>query len=452
MDSVFKNDSGQPAYVQLYNYFRTLIISGSIKSGSKLPSIRGCAAHYGVSKTTVESAYVMLETEGCIYSVPQSGFYVADMPEFHAHSNVVSNRNLGHSEKSEPIYDFTSSAADEESFDFNLWQRYIKSALRTGARLLNYGDPQGEEDLRKALCSYVLKSRGIICNESQIVIGAGVQNLIQLLCSLDKNAQAVAFTGQPYPKGERIFSDYSREIIRLGGYDIPDLPDKKIGMIYTCPSHINYMGDVLPVSKRIDLLKYAAANDCLIIEDDFDSEFSYSGRPVPSLQSLDGGSNVVYIGTFSRLLLPSIRISFLVLTPTLAEKYAEIKHLYNQTASKTEQIALCRYISDGHLSSRIKKTKRLYLDKTKRFYNILKSECGDDVDVTLSQSGFFVSVLIKGVSPFDAGCGAEHTHLKIRFPEQERPDGCTAVFSVSSISQNEIVNSAKRVIDFIKKL
>lgn len=452
MDSVFKNDSGQPAYVQLYNYFRTLIISGSIKSGSKLPSIRGCAEHYGVSKTTVESAYVMLETEGCIYSVPQSGFYVADMPEFHTHSSIVSSDNLSRNDKSEPIYDFTSSAADKESFDFNLWQRYIKSALRTGARLLDYGDPQGEEDLRKALCSYVLKSRGIICNESQIVIGAGVQNLIQLLCSLDKSADAVAFTGQPYPKGEKIFTDYNKEIIRLGGYDISDLPDKKIGIIYTCPSHINYMGDVLPVSKRIDLLKYAAANDCLIIEDDFDSEFSYSGRPVPSLQSLDGGSSVVYIGTFSRLLLPSIRISFLVLTPKLAEKYAAVKHLYNQTASKTEQIALCRYISDGHLFSRIKKTKRLYLEKTKNFYNILKDECGGDVDITLSRSGFLVSAFIKGVSASDAGRAAERAMLKIRCYESQLKDGCTAVFSVSSISQNEIVNSAKRVANLLRIL
>ena len=443
MESFFKNDSSQPAYIQLYNYFRGLILTGALPSGSKLPSIRGCARRFSVSKTTVESAYVQLEAEGCIYSVPQSGFYVSEMSKlvggekfFQTSYETKSSDNI--------IYDFTSSAADEESFDFKLWQRYIKSSLRTGARLLDYGDPQGEEDLRKALCEYVSRSRGIICSPSQIVIGAGVQNLLQLLCALEKEKSTVHFLGQPYPKGEQIFCDYGKSVATDEKYNISVPAD----IIYTCPSHINYMGDVLPVSKRIDLIKYARENSCLIIEDDFDSEFSYTGHPVPALQSLDGGNNVVYIGTFSKLLIPSIRISFLVLTASLSKKYSCVRHLYNQTASKTEQIALCRYISDGHLYSRLKKTKKLYADKTKQFYTCLKEYAGSDVEI--SSSGFFVSLKLADGDISEIEKVFEKEGMKV-YLFKNSPQEIIIVFSVFSISVDKISESALKIGNLIKK-
>lgn len=451
MDSMFKNNSGQPAYIQMYNYFRNLILSGALPSGSKLPSIRSCASQFSVSKTTVESAYVQLEAEGCIYSVAQSGFFVSEISRL-SQNNITPKTYKKQEETAEFIYDFTSSAADEESFDFNLWQRYIKSALRTGVRLLDYGDPQGEEDLRKALCSYVSRSRGIICNESQIVVGAGVQNLLQLLCALEREKSSVLFLGQKYPKGEQIFKDYGKKIFNSESYDIKAVetfPD--IDAIYTCPSHINYMGDVLPLSKRIDLLKYARKNDCLIIEDDFDSEFSYTGYPVPSLRSLDDGNNVVYIGTFSKLLIPSIRISFMVLTADLVEKYSAVSHLYNQTASKTEQIALCRYISDGHLYSRIKKTKKLYAEKTKLFYNSIKNLETDDIKIKISSSGFFVSMKICAVSREIFEKEFVENGMKVRLFDSEN-DELIAVFSVFSLSSENISQSAKCIEKTVKKI
>ncbi len=439
MNSFLQNDSSKPAYIQLYNYFRELILSGAMKSESKLPSIRKCAEQFSLSKTTVESAYVQLEAEGYIYSVPQSGFYVS------AISNLPFGNRIPKSaskvvEKDSVIYDFTSSSADENSFDFKLWQRYIKSALRTGERLLSYGDPQGEEDLRKALCAYVSRSRGIICNESQIVIGAGVQNLLQLLCALEKDKKSVLFLGKKYPKGEQIFEDYGKEVFSNELYEISENTD----IIYTSPSHINDLGDVLPAPKRIELIKYARENSCLIIEDDFDSEFSYTGYPIPALQSLDGGENVVYIGSFSKLLLPSIRISFLILTPKLAQKYSDIIQMYNQTASKTEQIALCRYITDGHLYLRIKKTKKLYAEKTKLFYCELKKYIDN---VSLSSSGFLVSIKIEGFDLLFLEKEFLKFGMKIKITQKE-----AIVFSVFSISSENIQKSAQKVVNIVKNL
>ncbi len=447
MDSLFKNNSGQPVYIQLYDYFRNLILTGVMPSESKMPSIRKCAATYGVSKTTVESAYVQLEAEGCIYSVPQSGFYISRMPDFVVREESAASYTQT-SDDGNPEFDFTSSAADGESFDFKLWQRYVKSALRTGSRLLDYGDPQGEEDLRKALCSYVSRSRGIICGESQIVIGAGVQNLLQLLCVLEKDRKNVLFLGMPYEKGEAVFSDYGKSVETQDDYSADGLsPD----IIYTSPSHINYTGDVLSLSNRMNLLNFAEQRDCIIIEDDYDSEFSYTGRPVPALRSLDGGERVVYIGTFSKLLLPSIRISFMVLTNSLTAKYEKIRHLYNQTASKTEQIALCRYISDGHLYSRIKKTKKLYADKTRAFYNsICAGDCGS-FEIMLSQSGFIVSAAgnISDIKMLKDAIEGENMRVSCVSGETENEG--VLLFSVSAISSDEIDFSAQKVLLCIKK-
>lgn len=451
-ESVFKSNSGKAAYLQLYDYFRKLIISGEMPSGSKMPSIRGCAERYALSRTTVESAYVLLEAEGCIYAVPQSGFYVSQMENFQTGTAAEKGSALK-ADKYNIKYDFTSSAADKESFDFSLWQRYIKSALRTGERLLDYGDPQGEADLRKALCSYVSRSRGIMCTENRIVIGAGVQNLLQLLCVLNSERGIVEFMGQPYPKGETIFKDYGFGIARNADYDIEAVTKTDgIKMIYTCPSHINGTGDVLTVPKRIELLKYARKSGCVVIEDDFDSEFSYAGRPAPSLQSLDGGNNVIYIGTFSRLLLPSIRISFLVLTPELSEKYQKIKYLYNQTTSKTEQIALCRYISDGHLTQRIKKTKKLYAEKTRRFFDELGNLDAYGAKAELSRSGFYVSVDLYGINAADLKELALKKGMNINAENSDSTGGARMIFSVSSISSNEISDSAKCVGDLIRSL
>ncbi|MCQ2470678.1 MAG: PLP-dependent aminotransferase family protein [Clostridia bacterium] len=447
MNSIFNTDSSEPVYLQLYNHFRSLILSGALKSQTRLPSIRKCAETYGVSKTTVEAAYVQLELEGCIYSVPQSGFYVADMPDFTPAGKITPEKSKSENH-GKAQFDFTSSAADKESFDFNLWQRYVKSALRTGTRLLDYGDPQGEEDLRRALCSYVSKSRGIICGENQIVIGAGVQNLLQLLCALEKERKCVKIMGKPYKKGEAVFTDYGKSVENVSSYSCNDF---SCGMIYTSPSHINYKGDVLSLSKRIDLLKHARENDCLIIEDDYDSEFSYTGRPVPSLRSLDGGERVVYIGTFSKLLLPSIRISFMVLTNSLTEKYEKIRELYNQTASKTEQIALCRYISDGHLDSRIKRTKKLYADKTRRFYNGICENKNEKFKISISHTGFSVSISGKNEDVDSLLCFFQKENMRVNCKPTENEDEKVIVLSVSAISSEQIDFLAKKVCECIKK-
>lgn len=382
-----------PMYIKLYEYYKNLICSHILKAGTKLPSIRRCAAERLVSKTTVESAYLQLAAEGYISSRPGSGFYVNDLNYLTLKPTKAQNRVLSEGNKT-ILYDFSTSAVDIKSFNFDLWSRYIKSALRNNERLLSYGDPQGESDLRTAIASYIAKQRGVVCNADQIVIGAGVQSLLHIICSLTGICSPVYFTGSSFEKGQAIFNDRGFETVYYKNItdDFSDFEKNKVKIVYTSPSHITLWGDVMPMQQRLSLLGFALKNDCLIIEDDYDSEFRYYGRPVPSLQGLDGGHKVIYMGTFSKLLLPSLRISFMVLPIGLVDKYKAIGHLYNQTTSKTEQIALCQFIRDGHLERQLKKSRKLYMIKSQDLCRTINRIFKGKAVATPGTGGFLIKV------------------------------------------------------------
>ncbi len=385
-----------PLYIQIYNHYKELITSGKLKPGSKLPSIRRCALERMISRTTVEAAYLQLAAEGYIISKAGSGFYVCEVnyadiqkPARKIYTKVE--------DKKKPLYDFVSYSVDSKGFDFDLWSRYIKSALRNKERLLYYGDTKGEYDLRLAIAHYVSEHRGVICEPEQIVIGAGVQNLLYILCSLTGVSSPVVFTGVDFIQGRVVFRDRGFETIFHESLTSDLSYFEKINpkIIYTSPSHTTLWGEVMPIQTRLALLTYAKSHECLIIEDDYDSEFRYYIRPVPSLQSLDGGENVVYMGTFSRLLLPSLRISFMVLPTGLISKYERKGEEYNQTASKTEQIALCQFIRDGHLNKKIKKARKLYISKSNMFCNYVKKVFKDKAKAIPSLGGFLIQLEVK---------------------------------------------------------
>ena len=171
---------------------------------------------------------------------------------------------------------------------------------------------------------------------------------------------------------------------------------KDADIIYVSPSHMTRWGDVMPNKRRIELVSYSAARGSIVIEDDYESDFQYNSRPTPSLHALAGGTNVVYIGSFSRLLLPSIRISFMVLTEELAALYNENIYKFSQTASKTEQIALCGFIRDGYLASQTRKTRRFYTAKAKKLKKLLQNEfCDDGTSIEISENSLQIIMRTK---------------------------------------------------------
>lgn len=371
-------------YLRVYDYYRNIIRSGSLAPGTRLPSIRRRAEELGYSRTTVELAYMMLAADGYIISRPQSGFYVTD---FLSHREKKTGEVPSEDrEKPEIRYDFASAGADRSIFRFDVWRRYMRNALRQDERLITYGDPQGEEDLREELARYLGKYRGVLCSAGSIVVGAGTQNLLQILCPMIRERKEVYFRGDVFRQGSQIFRDYGLAVAPEGEVPSPG------SIAYIAPSKMTAWGDVLPVRERASLIRAAEKNNILIIEDDYDSEFCYYSRPVPSIQGLDEARNTVYVGTFSRMLLPSIRLSFMVLPESLRDAYRKVGPLYNQTASKAEQIALCQFMRDGNLESQIRKTKKICIAKQEALIAAVQEVFGDLVTVHRAESGFLIGV------------------------------------------------------------
>lgn len=408
-------------YLDIYNYIKKEIISGQIGYGGRLPSVRKASELFSVSRTSVQNAYFALAADGFIISEPQSGYYVS------YRTPKKDEKKEQEKDNNKIRYNFTSSAADGESFDFDIWRRHIKAALRLDSRLLSYSEPQGEYELRMAISEYIRDKRNVTASADRIVIGAGVQSLLHILCSLIGGNKTVSFPDRSFVQGASLFTDY--------GFDVR-YRHKDADIIYVSPSHMTRWGDVMPNKRRVELVKYSAKKESLVIEDDYESDFQYNSKPTPSLYALSGGNNVVYIGSFSKLLLPSIRISFMVLTQELADKYKNNIYKFSQTASKTEQLALCSFIRDGNLKAQIRKTRRFYTAKNKRFYNMLK-KAFPNADIEISENLLQVIITTDFFKPENI---FDKYGVKV-FIEKRDENKITLVLNPGSIPEKELENS-----------
>lgn len=409
-------------YEELYEQIKNMILNNQLKSGDKIPSVRKTAQMYSISVTTVQNAYFELCADGYIIAKEKSGYFVSDISKktykndsFQEHQNIK--------------YDLSGGIADEDCFDIALWQRYIKSALRQKNRLLSYSQPKGEYDLRCAISDYIKEKRNIIASPDRIIIGAGVQPLLQVLCSLlDKN-KTVSFPAKSFRQGIGTFKDY--------GFDV-HTRYKDADIIYVSPSHMTRWGDVMPIKRRLELVEYSNKNGSLVIEDDYENEFLYNVKPTPSLYAL-GKGNIIYLGSFSAMLIPSIRISFMVLTEELTKIYNNIEYRLCQTASKTEQIALCNYIRDGHIKSQIRKVRRTYCAKTKKFYDLL-TDALPELKTKIGENRLQIIIETDDINSF------KEQGLNV-LSENQNDDKSVIILSPIGIKESDFSN----IIDLIKK-
>ena len=373
-------------YEQVYSFYVKQIEDGSLKTGDRMPSIRESERTLNVSRTSIETAYLQLAADGYIYSVEKVGYFVSDMVlRIENENNQVISGNK--KESKEYTYDLAVIGEDKTVSCLQLWRRYMKSALRQEERLLNYPNNQGEEDLRQEIAAYVRKTRNIICSADDIVIGAGFQSLLSLLISLIPGEKTISFPTKNFADGATIFKN--------AGYEV-NYRNKECHVIYVTPSYMTKWGEVMTMKRRHELIDHARINNHLIIEDDYQNEFVFSNKATPSLYAMTGGENIAFLGSFSRVLLPSVRISFLILPKGVRKEYDGIKHLYNQTASIAEQIALASFLRDGHLNRHIKKMRRLYEEKRKLMYQGLKKVFTKDASIIMGESGMEIGVKLSG--------------------------------------------------------
>ncbi|MGL5259479.1 MAG: PLP-dependent aminotransferase family protein [Lachnospiraceae bacterium] len=364
-------ESKTPLYEQIYQYIKDEILAKALEEGDKIPSSRVLASHLRISRSTINIAYEQLIAEGYIESKPGIGYFVCKVEELY-HIQVENKKKIDTIKKKEDNsinYNFTANGIDLRQFPYKIWSKITKEILSEGKNeLLFHGEPRGEEELLETIRKYLYVSRGVKCTTNQIVVGAGNDYLLMLLHFIlkkEKKDIRIAFEETSYMKAKNIFEALGSEISYIdldsSGIITKSLELSDADIVYTMPSHQFPTGIIMPIGRRRELLGWALKQEGrYIIEDDYDSEFRYKGKPIPSLKSIDMEGKVIYIGTFSRAIAPTIRISYMVLPLPLLERYNMYETVFASTVSKIDQRILNEFINCGAFEKHLNRMRKVY--------------------------------------------------------------------------------------------
>jgi GntR family transcriptional regulator/MocR family aminotransferase len=413
---------------QLYARLREAILSGALRPGQRLSSSRALAAQEGLARNTVLSAYSRLEAEGYVKALRGSGHYVspllpAAVAGGHAESVRAREPRLGATESPsalsarEPRQDFSFvpaslrqaipslpfrvnyPALDEFPLDtwLRLQARLVREAAAAGGQghLLGETEAQGESVLRQAIAEHVAIARGVQCRADDIVITAGAQHALDLLLRvLTAPGDVVGLEDPCYPGALSAARSSGLQVVPLAvddqGASLP--PDGRSvahrpSVLIVCPSRQFPMGVTMSLPRRLSLIDWARRHSAWVIEDDYDSEYRFEGRPIPSLQGLDGGQHVIYVGTYSKVLFPSLRIGFIVAPRSLRGPLVAARAVAGRHGSALEQRVLARFIADGHLARHVRRMRALYQDRQAALLEACRQHLGQSVSLTAAESG-----------------------------------------------------------------
>jgi GntR family transcriptional regulator/MocR family aminotransferase len=360
-----------PMYEQLYAAVAGAIREGALRHGEKLPSKRELCVRLGVSRSTVEAAYELLLAEGYVESRPRSGYYVAEY-ETAAISEAPLSAPVcapGQFPPRGKALDspFSTSAVDVSRFPYASWAKLYREVVYNFPELLQRGEAQGEAPLREALARLLREYRGVQCSPEQVIVGAGLETLTDQLITLFGPEAVYAVEDPGYPALVRLLQARGRAVrfvpMDAAGMDAEALERSGAAVAYLTPSHQFPLGVTMPASRRSRLLRWAAEGERWIIEDDYDSEFRYGGRPISSMQGMDRHGRVIYAGTFSRSLAPAIRLAYLVLPPPLLERWQRQFGRQQSTVSRYEQRVMARFLDEGYYARYLRRVGKLYADR-----------------------------------------------------------------------------------------
>jgi GntR family transcriptional regulator/MocR family aminotransferase len=392
---------------QIYQQIRNLILSSELKSGEKLPATRELAAQIGVSRNVVLEAYELLIAEGYLISSPGSGTYVTEGVYLEEAPKSDNQPPVGGIDKSvskkTAWIDFKSGIPDLELLPRKKWNRFEQAiCLDSPAAVFGYDRPEGRIELRSALCRYLKKTRGVVCEPERMIITCGAVQGLSILARALLTATSPYVIEDPIHREIRnIFATHTNFIYPVPvddcGIRTDLLPqDVKPVLIMLTPSHQYPLGVILPVKRRIELIQYARTKECYIIEDDYDSEFRYQGPPVSSLQGL-APEQVIYIGSFSKILFPALRLGYMILPPVLVETCRALKHIQDNHAPILAQLTLARFIEEGYLERHIAKMKKIYRTKRDLLINHLKAAFQDQIKISGESTGLHLIAEFPGI-------------------------------------------------------
>lgn len=398
----FENIGSDSLYEYLYKCIRDDIVMGNLLAGTKLPSKRTFAKNLGISVITVEGAYEQLRAEGYIYSVAKKGFYVSDLKYALSGLEVSGERKKTKPVKTKRtegmtqgyLADFSSNQTDSDIFPFTIWTKTIREVLSDSRIELMTNSPCGGiRELRDAIAVYLKDFRGMDVKPEQIIVGAGTEYLYGLLIQLLGNRRVYAVENPGYLKIAKVYESMKvacRYIdMDTEGISVEKLEQEGADIVHISPSHHFPTGIVMPISRRYELLGWAAKKqERYIIEDDYDSELRLTGKPIPTLQSIDVAGKVIYMNTFSKTLASTVRISYMVLPQSLTREFYERLSFYSCTVSNFEQYTLARFIENGSFEKHINRLRNYYQNKRDQILQAFQqSSLGKLISISGEETG-----------------------------------------------------------------
>lgn len=414
--------SSLPLHQQLYEELRQAILSGRLLPRQKAPSTRLLAKSLGISRTTVTQSYEQLLSEGYLETIAGSGTYVcAQLPDDLLHSDSMAVEpnstplpiQLSHYGDClsqtpfmlQPSLDlpisFRYGQPALQHFPIALWRKLLSRYCMATSDWLDYTtDFQGYRPLRQVIARYLGRARAVQCDPEQIIMTNGTQQALDLVMRLLINpGDGIAIEDPGYLSARRVFLSHQAKLFPVPVDEsglivekLTDLASDSLRLVYVTPSHQFPTGAILSLARRLELLAWAQQTNALILEDDYDSEYRYGERPIPALQGLDRHHSVIYIGTFSKVLFPSLRMGYLVVPQPLVPLLAQAKWLSDRQLPTLEQQVLTEFIEAGHLESHIRKMRSHYDHLCQTLVQALKSQFGDRVDIFGETAGIHVMV------------------------------------------------------------
>lgn len=367
----------------IYTSIRKQIIEGKLKADEKLPSKRALSENLGVSVITVQNAYSQLISEGYIYSIEKKGFFVTKLQPFGNSAGQNAKKKLipktPSASDEEWFEDLKNNSTNYEKFPFSLWAHTMRQVLNSGnKKLLQQSEVKGIYELRLALSNYLNQFRNMNVSPEQIIIGAGTESILGMIVQLLGRENVFAVENPGYHKAASIFELNGAKteplLIDRFGMNPAELEKSGANIIHISPNHHFPTGIVMPVKRRQELLSWAKKNENrYILEDDYDSEFRFNGKPLPTLQSFDSAGKVIYINSFSKTLAPSFRISFMVLPEKLLPHFESKLIFYTCPVSSFEQYTLARFIDEGFYEKHLIKMKNFYRNLRNNFIGAIEN-------------------------------------------------------------------------------
>ena len=382
-------DRGVPATRWLSGALRTEILDGRLRGGARLPATRDLARQYALSRGTIVSAFEELKSEGYVVGTVGSGTYVnqtlpdelfqvspgvgPSVPQRRARARRISDFaqrvDFLHGFPDGPARAFRTAQPALDLFPTTLWAQLAARRIRRAtATLLLQCEPMGYRPLREAVTEYLTTSRGVRCTMDQVAIVSGVQEALDLVARVFLNpGDRVCMENPGYNGASRLFEGVGVKISGLPvdreGVTVPPPRLRDVRLVHVTPGHQFPLGVSMSLPRRLALLEWARASGALIFEDDYDSEYRYSGRPLPALQGLDRNGSVLFAGTFNKVLFPSLRLGYLVLPPDLVEPFAAVRSLTMRHGPLLDQAILCDFINEGHLGRHIRRMREVYAER-----------------------------------------------------------------------------------------